>query len=238
MDQVPGVTQADGFWWVMGGPDTDDHLGPAPHEANLEPFLKALLGHGHPFLDVGAHVGRWSIRLSPQASHVVAIEANPETARVLRQNITMNEMDKDITVIEIAAWDEETWLRLDDPNKRLRGGSTRVLPVTEQETGSVLALPLDRALADAGFGDLPFGLVKMDVEGADIHALRGMRDTLRKHRPVLFIERHDQYGYYTFPELEVVLGELGYGWQDGPEYMGAKYLICHPEGAWQPSDGG
>lgn len=217
------IVTADGLYWVMEGPHTDDHLGPSGHEANLEPLLRGLLGHGRVFLDVGAHVGRWSLRLAAQASLVIAVEASPATAGVLRENIKLNQLEDRVTVLEFAAWDRRCSLFLDDPNGKERGGSTRVL-----RTGGgteVTAMPLDEVL-DPGTQDI--GLVKLDVEGADLHALSGMRRLLAAARPSMLVERHDQYGYYKVEDLYELLGKLGYSWADGPEYMGAKYLICQP----------
>jgi FkbM family methyltransferase len=215
--------RADGLYWVMDGPHTDDHLGPAPHEANLEPVLRGLLGQGRVFLDVGAHVGRWSLRLAGQASKVIAVEANPATAVVLRANIAINHLEHKVAVFEVAAWDRAELLRLEDPNGKERGGSTRVLPA-DRGGPAIQAGPLDWLLAD----EPEIGLVKLDVEGADLHALRGMRGLLARTRPSLFIERHDQYGYYHVDELYLLLASMDYDWQDGPTYMGAKYLICQP----------
>jgi FkbM family methyltransferase len=214
---------ADGYWWVSGGPATDDHLGHDPHEANLEPVLRGLLGQGRVFLDVGAHVGRWTIRLAGQASKVIAVEANPETAAVLQENIGLNGLAEKVVLLRVAAWDSEAMLRLEDPNAKQRGGSTRVLPGDGRQ-GEVPAAPLDVLLG----GEPEIGLVKLDVEGADLHALRGMAKTLARTRPTLFVERHDQYGYYRVEDLYALLSALGYEWFDAPSYMGAPYLICQP----------
>ena len=219
------VIEVDGFQWMLGGTETDDHLGPAPHEGNLEPVVRGLLGQDKVFLDVGAHVGHYTIRLARQASHVIAVEASPETAAVLRENIALNSLGARVTVLEVAAWDSHTSLRLEDPNGKAHGGSTRVLSVAETVYGPIVpAAPLDDMLDNSQ----EVGLVKLDVEGADLHALRGMEKMLRREQPIMFIERHDQYGYYSIKEMYSLLDSLGYQWCDGPEYMGAKYLICHP----------
>jgi FkbM family methyltransferase len=214
------VVERDGFYWQCGDGVHDDHLGFDPHEANLEPVLRGLLEADHVFLDVGAHVGHWTLRLSPQASKVIAIEANPATAEVLRSNIALNGLSN-IDLYQTAAWDCEALLRLEDPNGHLRGGSTRTLP---DEYGTVMGIQLDRVLVR----EPEIHLVKLDVEGSDLHALRGMRGLLAKHRPVLFIERHDQYGYYEFSELEALLADLGYVHEPAPGYGGAEYLIARP----------
>lgn len=216
---------SDGFLWEAGGPETDDHLAYDPHEANLEPVMRELLADASvtgpkAFLDVGAHVGRWSLRLSNQATRVIAVEPNPDTACLLERHTTLNKLEDKITILHFAAWDEETTLRLEDPNGKQRGGSTRTLPGSGPLV--VTALPLDVVLG----GTPDIGLVKLDVEGADLHALRGMRETLACSRPNLFIEMHDNQGYYKAEEMYVLLHELGYVWEEGPSYREQRHIIA------------
>lgn len=209
---------ADGFQWVDRGADTDDHLGPAPHEASLEPVLAGLLPDSGVFLDVGAHVGRWAIRLAGKASRVIAVEANPDTIPALRQNIELNGLSN-IEVWECAAWDRSERLQLSDPNGKVSGGSTRCLPAPN---GVVEGVRLDERLEALGRLDL----VKLDVEGADIEALHGMSQTLLRLRPALFIELHHMYGYYDRADLEAVLEGFGYAWRPAPRYLDAEYIIA------------
>ncbi len=208
---------SDGYAWIAGGPATDDNLGPDPHEASLEPCLRELLGSGV-FVDVGAHVGRWTVRLSGQANKVIAIEANPETCRVLEQNIELNGLTN-VQVVEMVAWDSYESFRLSDPTGRIRGASTRVSP---SKSGEVRGFPLDDILAAADEVDL----IKLDVEGADLHVLRGLAGTLQRLSPVLFVEDHSIYGLYRQEELFQLLTELGYSWRSAPSYMQAVYWIC------------
>jgi FkbM family methyltransferase len=226
------IREADGLFWVDRGWPTGDSLGFGAHEGDLR--LGDLLPEGGVFLDVGAHVGHWSLRLAKKAAHVFAVEANPATAKTLRRNVAMNGLDN-VTVIAAAAWDETTTLQLEDPVGQTEGGSTRVLA----GDGGVLAMPLDGLLSQYDIRRLD--LIKMDVEGADLHALRGMRGLLRDHQPVLFIECHDVYGYYKREDLENLLTDLGYGWEiaasamtdwmpDGSrgDYKQCDWLVARP----------
>jgi hypothetical protein len=56
-----------------------------------------------------------------------------------------------------------------------------------------------------------------------------MAGTLSRCRPVLFVERHDQYGYYTIGQMYDLLDSLGYDHADGPSSGGSEYLICMPD---------
>lgn len=213
--------ESDGLVWLAEG--GDDAIGFAPHEAVFEPLLRQLLPEGGVFLDVGAHVGRWTLRLAGQASKVIAVEANPETAMTLARNLDANRITN-VTVVVAAAWDHYEQLGLYDPNAHPRGGSTRCLPgVTDHP--QTAGMPLDDLLGREERIDL----IKLDVEGADLHALRGMRQTLARLSPVMFIEDHSIHGYYHLADLLAQVEELDYNWSWTPmTYMSARYLVALP----------
>ena len=66
--------------------------------------------------------------------------------------------------------------------------------------------------------------LKMDVEGADLHVLRGLRETLARLQPELFIEDHSRYGFYSRNDLNALLLSLGYDWEDLPH----GYIVARP----------
>ena len=218
----------DGLTWILRGHHTGDGLA-IGHEDGLAPVFDRLLPAGGVFVDVGAHVGRWALRMARKASRVYAVEANPDTAAVLRAHIELNGITN-VTVIEAAAWDRDDMLSLDDPNRQVSGGSTRV---AEDAAGTVEACRLDDMLSSVKPDVIKVDLIKLDVEGADLRALRGMAGTLARFRPRMLIERHDIYGYYALDELTGLLGELGYRWEHCDIMLGngnmAPYLTAEPK---------
>lgn len=210
-----------GYRWISDSAAHGDNLGPDPHEAALEPILRQLLGNGV-FVDVGAHVGHWTVRLAGQAAKVIAIEPNPAAVAVLTKNIELNEF-KNVEVVEAAAWDTVARFRLEDPHGQIRGGSMRVIP---SSTGSVQGFPLDYILIH----EPAVTLIKLDVEGSDLHAIRGLKRTLNTLKPVLFIEDHSVLGYFKSADLKNLLAECNYTWRLGGTYAGADYLIGEHNG--------
>jgi FkbM family methyltransferase len=201
------VAYSDGLAWLARGAHTDDWIS-VGHEDALAPLLDQLMPEGGVLLDVGAHVGRWSLRLAEKAARVIAVEANPATAAVLRYHIALNDV-RNVEVLELAAWDEHTQLTLADSNRKVTGGSTRAMPLLDGPGADLPlteAMPLDFVLEDEDRIDL----IKLDVEGADLHALAGMAGTLERLAPTLFIEDHSIYGYYDRDELLDLLGKIGY----------------------------
>ena len=231
------IVESDGFLWIDRGDSSDDWVVKEQHESWLRPIFDREVPEGGVVLDVGAHVGRWSLRLAERAERVIAVEASPSTATTLRRHLALNDV-RNVDVLEVAAWDSETTLRLTDPNDRTDGGGART--VEDGPGVHVKALPLDVVLPELDRLDL----VKLDVEGADLHALRGLRATLEWHRPTLLIECHDIYGYYDRADLDALIDDLGYdsevcasipsNWQPGvgliDEYRDGDYLLCRPRG--------
>ena len=178
------------------------------------------------FLDVGAHVGHYAIRAAAKAAQVIAVECNPATVKRLQENLALNDITN-VAVHQVAAWDKVERLKLESRDGHERSGDTRVSPDAD---GVVTGMPLDRILASdrklrqAGRLDL----VKLDVEGADLHALRGMRKTLAQYRPVMVIEDHSVYGCYERADLKDLLGELGYSMTELAMYGCAPYLLAEP----------
>lgn len=211
-----------GLKWQVDDPRNtcSDALG-LGHEALIDPYVLERLPDGGVFLDIGAHVGHYTLRAARKASKAIAVEANPDTAARLEHNLSLNGITN-VTVYQVAAWDERTRMNLFSPNAYERDGSTQVLATKDGDAGYVDGMPLDDLLEAEDRLDL----VKMDVEGADLHVLRGMADTLARLRPVLFIEDHSIYGYYERGDLNALIEELGYIWYDLPLYRG--YVIAEP----------
>ena len=195
------------------------------HEDSLRPVIHDLFPDGGVFIDVGANVGLWSIHLGPRASKIVAVEPNPATIPVLRENITLNGLDSITDILEIAAWDSNGELSLLNPSVtgNPRAGVMRtVLPRECLEL--VSCRRLDEVL-DVDRIDL----VKIDTEGADLHVLRGMTGHIARFRPVLFIEMHCRppCHYYQQEDLTSLVASFGYRYRE-VTWATQHHLICQP----------
>ena len=74
----------------------------------------------------------------------------------------------------------------------------------------------------------PPDVVKIDVEGAELLVLEGMRRTLAAHRPALVVELHD-----TRSAFEAFLAEAGYritgGAHDQLRNPGNDHVFAEPQ---------
>ena len=60
------------------------------YEPKIVDLLRPYLRPEVHFFDVGAHVGQYSLLASPLVAQVHAFEANPDTAKLLRRNVSRN----------------------------------------------------------------------------------------------------------------------------------------------------
>ncbi len=226
LEQISGVLKAapsgvvtyDGLKWKSSHltEQFGDSLALA-HESDYDIEILGRLKKGSVFVDVGAHVGHWTVRAAAKGAEVIAIEADPVTAARLQENLDLNELDA--VIFNVAAWDEHTELHLNRQHDYDYDGTNQVRPEGDGEL--VKALPLDSVLYVLSRIDL----VKVDVEGADMQVLRGMAKTVARTRPVLFIEDHSVYGYFDRADLDALLTEWGYSWRDLPH----GYLVATPQ---------
>jgi len=152
--------------------------------------------------DVGAYHGFYSILGGALGEKVYSFEANPNNLKILRENKSLNS-EKDITVVDKAVWSEETELKL---NTQIIGGKSHIA----DERVTIDPVTLDNFAETHSNPDI----IKIDVEGAEHHVLRGAENILKNTNPVLFIEIHLDGRLEEFrsskEELETYLSKLGY----------------------------
>jgi FkbM family methyltransferase len=138
--------------------------------------------------DIGANVGFFTVlaaRLVGPAGGVVAFEPLPETAKAARRNADLNGFAH-VTVLALAVGRRAGAAKLE-----LREESTWARLANESTTGptvDVEVVAIDD-LVDAGRVRPP-NFVKIDVEGAELDVIEGMRRTIIAHRPVILCEMH------------------------------------------------
>jgi FkbM family methyltransferase len=137
-------------------------------------------------IDVGANIGMFTSRFSrwvEGAGRVIAIEPEAENFRSLQRRIAASRTGSRVTAIQAVAAEAPGILHLlvnpDHPGDHKLGiGGVPIVAVT-----------IDALMAEH---DNPkVSLMKIDVQGAEMHVLRGASETLERCHPALFIEVDD-----------------------------------------------
>jgi FkbM family methyltransferase len=180
-------------------------------EGAVQEAMIRHLGAGGVLYDVGANVGFFSLlgaRLVGPGGAVYAFEPAPDNAAAVERNARLNSLPN-ISVIPKAVSsgagrsrlfvvDDQSWSRLEEVGAH---------PFTERVIDIEL-VSIDDAVRS---GEIrPPTVVKIDVEGAEIAVLEGMRQTLREHRPAVICELHGTHREFarTMSELEYRLVNL------------------------------
>ena len=109
----------------------------------------------------------------------------------LRRNIRINRLNRKIKVVEWAVSDKKGFATLYSDG--VEGNSPSLSLVGERGSTTVETNAIDNAIRD---GKLPKPtLIKMDIEGAEVLALQGMKELLSSQNSprLIFIEIHPQF---------------------------------------------
>lgn len=229
-----------------------------PEMETLSWFVKP----GDQVLDIGANFGYYTSRLSRLCGTgtVHAFEPVPTTFTAL-QGILKSMKLRNVEAHQVGVADTSGELVFEVPlqeagtpsagqahisgrNNSLEGGKALYsFHRSVQVRAPVVAL--DDPQWAARFSALSF--VKIDIEGAELLAIRGMRNLLRQHKPVMLIEVCPFFleGFQIAPEeLRAQIEELGYRTyryvpasrileelQPGSPYEEGNYILIHGERA-------
>lgn len=157
-------------------------------EPGLGCIIKRFLKPGDHFLDVGANIGYFSLLAAGivgASGYVSAIEASPITRQSLFRNLQFNRLDARIRIHDLAVWDSETELTFHQGPLENSGLSGLAESHRSVASFKVRAGTLDSAVP---FRQRPVSFAKLDVEGAEYHALMGMKEIIAQRRPVIALE--------------------------------------------------
>jgi len=156
------------------------------YEPGTNHIFKSLVREGMTVIDVGAHVGYYTLlaaRLVGSGGRVYAFEADPATCELLRRNIALNRY-RNIVVFNCAVSNFKGRAHLFMNRATSSGASrwNRIYQLGENDRGiPVPSTTLDDFLRSEG--NPPVHLVKIDVDGGEMRVLDGMIDLLGRERP-------------------------------------------------------
>ena len=162
------------------------------YERDLLDDLAKRIGPGSLVVDIGAHVGNHTVYLGAVCgARVMAFEPNPDSLAQLERNVALNDLGERVHVVRAAIGGHNGVARIVNESPG-NSGMARAIPGT---TGDVQLRTLD------SFDLHAVAAIKIDVEGAEMDALRGAFETIRQSRPVLYVETSepDRVGEFLAP---------------------------------------
>ena len=170
---------------------------PRIHEWKAEEaFLANMNWRGLTVYDVGGDQGLFSLffahRVGDQGQ-VVVFEPNRQSFERIQQNVRLNNF-RHVRIMPIGLGEQRATLQFTFPALEPARG-TAIPSIADQiklnSSATVCEIEVNSLDDEIKRSALPVPhFIKVDIEGMEYPALRGMQETLRAYRPRLFIEMH------------------------------------------------
>jgi FkbM family methyltransferase len=158
-------------------------------------FLKNLVRPGDYCVDIGAHLGYFTLemgRLAGSKGHVYAIEPMSKFFNTLKKMVE-NKGLKNITLYQYAMGAATEWVEMGIPKvnnmkkfayARVKQSATFMEYVESEQVKNVYGDELFRSLPKVDF-------IKCDVEGLEVSVFRSFLEIIRTHQPIVLCELGD-----------------------------------------------
>lgn len=173
-------------------------------ESRLDLVLEALLKPNSRAADVGAHIGSFLeavLKLAPQGKHY-AVEASPTKAKWLRSRFP------EVEIFSVAV-SNATGTATFYEDVRHPGFSSLISNAASGDSVNAYQVEtrtLDDLLADTQQLDL----LKLDIEGAELDALRGATRLIARCSPAIIFECGTEYQRSRLDLFQFITGTLEY----------------------------
>ena len=172
----------DGEYWTPAGSQYDLPFNIAEQWTHIYGTGERAVRKGDIVLDCGANVGvfiRTSLRA--EAQKIIAIEPAPDNLECLRRNFPREIASGQVVVVPKGVWDKEDFLDLlVDPDNQPADSFVIHRPGAKP-VARVPLTTIDHLVAELNLPRVDY--IKMDIEGAEVRALRGARQTLGRFHP-------------------------------------------------------
>jgi len=143
-------------------------------KTHITRIIQEYLAKGDTFVDIGAHFGYFTILASQIVGpngKVLSFEPFPANFEYLQKNIELNNLEN-VSAYYRGLWDSST-----------KKGILETVPNMARivEGNDIEMIALDSL-------DVNPKMIKMNIEGSEPFALRGMTRTLEKYKPILLLE--------------------------------------------------
>lgn len=188
------------------------------YEPAVTRALGRLVGRGDVCADVGAHIGFFAMLMAHRAGpdgRVLAFEASKENVGYIARSVGLNEGRARVELHHAAVTDGATETVELYPG---RTGGAMEWTISEEFAAREDEAPKDRegvtvpavALDDVFAPGERVDVIKMDIEGGEVMAMKGAQRLLSEERPAFLIEFHREVGW---PAIESLVA-AGYKFED------------------------
>ena len=163
-------------WWL---PDGDEHFckfirGCAYQERQRQNSLSRVK-KWRTALDIGSHVGFWTKDLSQKFETVHAFEPTQKNIECFKKNI----ITENVTLHPYAVGEKECFVTM---KQKVENSGSCVVKSTNLEQGIEM-----KTIDSFNFENVDY--IKLDIQGYELLALHGAKNTILKYKPIINIEQ-------------------------------------------------
>jgi FkbM family methyltransferase len=175
-----------GRYWIPQGNQYVLPFNLAEQEAHIYGTGSHFVHAGDIVLDCGASDGDFTREaLQAGAKLVVSIEISPAAVECLRRNLAEPVAQGRAIIYPKGVWDSDGSLTLNVSDSNFAANSVVLHPEGSHHDVEVSLTTIDKIVSELGLPRVDF--IKMDIEGAEVKALAGARDTITRFKPRLSI---------------------------------------------------
>jgi FkbM family methyltransferase len=186
------------------------------YEEDTVRWVRSFLRPGMVVLDVGAHVGQYSLLSAPcvgPTGRVHSFEPNPVTYRLLSNNLALNGF-RNVTAHQFAVSDATGEATLYVPGPDNLGEASLQECIRGMSATTVKCVTIDDWASSADLGNSErIDLIKIDVRGRESKVIQGAMHVVARFQPVIvceFEERFLRSMGTSSVELKRNFSDLGY----------------------------
>ncbi len=203
-------TKIKGKKWIVGSGNLEFLLGSWEYDKRI--LFEKTITPSSVVYDIGAHAGFYTLLASElvgMGGSVISFEPVPQNLHYLKKHIELNRC-QNVTIIDAAVSDKEGFLNFilgptsttghvtgenqnDSPLINIKSPSKNELEIIKSRNANQITVKTVRIDDLVGIQRLPKpDFIKMDIEGAEVLALRGAKSTLERFHPSIFLSTHGE----------------------------------------------
>ena len=179
------------------------------YEADNYAFLHQQVKPGMHIIDIGAHLGLFSVcssQLTGPTGKIICFEPTPGTFAVLKDTLRLNHCDNVIALPAAVSDKEGTATFYVSETAGCNSNSlVKNKPGKELSGYEVRLVTIDSIVAEY---NLQPSLIKIDAEGAELDVLKGGIKTFKDHKPLLILGLHPAFIVQKGDSLEAIFNLL------------------------------
>lgn len=158
------------------------------HQRNDLEMVLTFVREGDTVVDVGAHIGTWTIPLARavgKSGHVYSYEGHKDNFDLLQQNIRNNGYANVATAsLGVVSSEQQIWIPTS--GHRYNTGNVSYIPTTNHQIPGRKTIGIDSWFEEHNINSVR--VMKVDAEGSEASVLLSAQNIIEEHKPILYLE--------------------------------------------------